>query len=210
MLRAPIFYYGGILGIMLCVTVVSTVDLSAEGAGDEAGAKTGADKGFSRAQRKDALLSFEELTRLLVALATGTLVLAPTVVSTGKRDPIRRRWALGMATSFLVVSLALGVLVLSALTGSQYHGDYDIALPMVVWLGRGQWICFAVGLILFCFFALTNISGREESRLDVIRAAVHAHTQLAQMSESRGDLARAEHHYRQVIELQGDLQETPG
>jgi len=116
--------------------------------------------GAERDPLRDALKSYEELTRLLITLTTGTLVLAPTVLGAVKRSRAARRWALRLAVWLLLASLAAGILCLSALAGAQRDGHYDISAGSIKYTGILQWCAFGAGLLMFCVFALANLGCR--------------------------------------------------
>jgi hypothetical protein len=155
-------------------------------------------------RRKDSVKSYEELTRLLVALATGTLVLAPTVLGAIKGSNVVRRAAFSSAVVLLVTSMALGIFTLSALTGTQFEGNYDISLGLIRWPAVLQWLTFGLGLLMFCVFVLGNLSAGQESGTDAYLAAIRAYEELARMKQRAGDTAAAEFHYREVIRLRGE------
>jgi hypothetical protein len=110
----------------------------------------------------------------------------------------------------LIASMGSGILALSALTGAQYDGQYDISTWMIQFSGKVQWATFGVGVLMFCIFALGNLDSQPGSEAELLQAAIYAHQHLGQFREKAGDVVSAEDHYNQVIQLWRKLRRDSG
>lgn len=162
MLPRVSFLFLLLLALLSMVGVsLQAIQINAEAAASKTQPTT--DTKSARDPEKDALKSYEELTRLLVALATGALVLAPTVLGASKGSKVAKRWAFTGAVMLLVASMVAGITGLSALAGAQHEGEYDISAPLVRYSGLAQWLTFGSGLLMFCIFSLANLGSHPES-----------------------------------------------
>jgi hypothetical protein len=114
-------------------------------------------KKIERDPEKDSVETYKDLTKLIISLATGTLVLATTLLGLLKIGRIVGLWSLCTSSIFLVLSVACGILVLSSLAGSQHANDYNIDYLGTRLFAIPQWITFILGLVFFMCFVFKNL-----------------------------------------------------
>jgi hypothetical protein len=127
-----------------------------------------------RDPERDSVETYKDLTKLLISLATGTMVLAPTLLTLWKTGRIMALWSLCISSGFLVGSVICGICVLSTLAGSQHANEYNIDYPLTRLFSIPQWIIFIAGLIFFMVFVFKNLRNRsgEAAQLEVVLDAL--------------------------------------
>lgn len=124
------------------------------------GTKASAEARGERDPERDSVETFKDLTKLLISLATGTLVLAPTLFALLKSMRVVA-WRLLYASAFvLTLSVLAGILTLSTLAGSQHANDYNIDHFLTRLFALPQWIGFVVGVAFFMVFVFKNLRRR--------------------------------------------------
>ena len=123
-----------------------------------------------RDPEKDSVETYKDLTKLLISLATGTMILAPTLLALWKAGRIMALWSLCTSSILLVFSVFCGIFVLSTLAGSQHANEYNIDYVLTKLFSIPQWISFVLGLIFFMVFVFKNLRDRvgEAARFEVI------------------------------------------
>lgn len=96
--------------------------------------------------RKAACSTFAEQTKLLMSLASG-FILAPPVVTSFLKLQIT--WHVVTAEVLFVLSVLASYVVLGALAGTQYKGEFNVYRPAVMVTGWAQLLSYVVGLALF-------------------------------------------------------------
>src|SRR5258708_6932529 len=111
--------------------------------------------------RKEAVKTQVEQAKLLVALASA-FVIAPAaaVVLSGT---FVNTWLFVFGEVGLVASVLLGYLVLGAIAGSQFKGDYDVYRQATIKLSLAQIGSYLVGLILFVAMCKYAMDARREA-----------------------------------------------
>jgi len=107
----------------------------------------------------------EKVTKQIITLSTGTIVLLATVLGYYfeyfRGQPVSWIWTVLYASVFLFVSIFFGLLVYGALVSS-VHGSkdmesVDVYASPIRWLSFLQWVTFAIG-IFFLIVSLYQIS----------------------------------------------------
>ncbi len=106
---------------------------------------------------KASLETFKDTTKLVVTLATGALVLVPTLVGLRRGQALEQPSLLYLAVILLLASVFFGLLVLSSLAGSQMRNDYNIMAGPTRIPGFGQWVSFFGGLCVLLVWAIQFI-----------------------------------------------------
>lgn len=114
--------------------------------------------GGTEEDRRDALDAIADFTKLLVSLATGTVVLSATFLETFYE---------GRSINLLITSWSLTGL--SVLLGVVAFGQYIAQLAEsnlkprqsgVEYLNLAQLLTFAIGVALFAIFAVKNVTAK--------------------------------------------------
>lgn len=150
--------WGCILGLLMCFLILG-IPMSVIGGEGDSGKKSMESQELKKIRdpERDSVETYKDLTKLLITLATGTLVLIPTLFGLFKSVRIKAWCRLYASLISLVISVFCGLLVLSSLAGSQHVNDYNIDLLGTRIFAIPQWICFSLGLSLFISFALSTL-----------------------------------------------------
>jgi hypothetical protein len=107
--------------------------------------------------RRDAVETFKDLTKLIITLSTGIFVLSPAFLGVLKFSEVKFLSILFFSWAAQLASITLGLLVFSSLAGTQNASRYDIDNKYTKWLSRFQWAAFWIGILLFGIFAGSNL-----------------------------------------------------
>ena len=104
--------------------------------------------------RKEAVKTFSEQTKILIALASGFVLAPPAVLSflrkpDGKLIPSLPWTQFAWAEGLLLASVFFGYVVLSTIAGSQHQGVYDVHRPATRASSLLQIGLYLAGVILF-------------------------------------------------------------
>ena len=101
-----------------------------------------------------------EVSRLLITLASGFLVLSVTLLknlSSTPSDPIQHFWLMIICWSALIISIACGALSLGSIATSAHdEKKFDVDKPSTRWFLRGQQVLFVLSFIFFVIYAWIN------------------------------------------------------
>jgi len=117
-------------------------------------------KPSERDPERDSIETYKDLTKLLISLATGTLVLSVTILGFLEGTKIVTWWSLYASSSFLLLSVSCGILVLSTLAGSQHANVYNIDDWRTRLCAIPQWVSFFLGLIFMMIFIFKNLKAQ--------------------------------------------------
>jgi hypothetical protein len=112
--------------------------------------------------RKEAVKTYVEQTKLLVALASAFLIAPPALVAIFKDGslisitPAKGRWLMGAEIGF-VVSVIAGYIVLASIAGRQHAGEFNVYRPVTRWFSIIQFLFYLLGLIVFLGVAIALI-----------------------------------------------------
>jgi len=112
---------------------------------------------YKRDPERDSVETYKELTKTLISLATGTLVLAPTLFGLLRLEQIMAWWMFYVSVILLFLSIICGILTFSTLAGSQHANDYNIDYWLTRLFAIPQWIAFIIGVGLFVGFVFINL-----------------------------------------------------
>jgi len=114
-------------------------------------------KPTGRDPEKDSVETYKDLTKLLISLATGTIVISTTILGFLKAARIVSWWSLYTSSILLVLSIISGICVFSTLAGSQHANDYNIDYWLTRLFAIPQWLSFVFGLIFMIIFVFRSL-----------------------------------------------------
>jgi hypothetical protein len=113
--------------------------------------------------KKEAVKTYVEQTKLLVALASAFLVAPPALVALLKGGsvvlltPAKVLWLIGAEIAF-IISVISGYIVLASIAGWQNLGRFDVNRPATKWWSIIQFFTYLPGLLAFLGVAMALIS----------------------------------------------------
>ena len=121
--------------------------------------------------KKDSVETYKDLTKFLITISTGVFVLSPAFL--GNFKEIDFLTCLFASWLCLVISIILGLLVLSSLAGTQNKNEYDIDNRLTKWLSRPQWFLLVLAIVLFGIFIGRNLILKQKSNSQHPRKEPH-------------------------------------
>jgi hypothetical protein len=118
--------------------------------------------GASGEGKKEAVKTYVDQTKLLVTLASAFLF-APAGLVGILKDKAAVSLSSPQLCTLLIIqglfifSVIAGYVVLGTIVGSLDEDRYDVYRPATMWFSRLQVFSYAVGLVVFAFFALSVI-----------------------------------------------------
>ncbi len=106
---------------------------------------------------KDSVETYKDLTKLIITLSTGIFVLSPTFLGLLKFRDMSFWWSLWISWGSLLLSIFLGLLVLSSLAGTQHKNEYNIDNLVTRCFSIPQWLLFLNGILFFGVFVIRNL-----------------------------------------------------
>jgi hypothetical protein len=113
--------------------------------------------------RKEAVKTYIEQTKLLVALASA-FVIAPAAFAALFKD----RVAEGLSSSLLfwfvasdvlfIASVLAGYVVLGTIAGFQHLNEYNVYRPATKYASRAQIAAYLIGMVIFIYVAFVLIN----------------------------------------------------
>jgi len=121
--------------------------------------------------KKESCKTFIDLSKLIISLSTGIFVLLPAFLEKIRNKNLKGKLVLYSGLISLIFSIIFGLLVISALAGSQRMAEYNIAAPHLKLVSICQWSLFIIGLSLCGYFLLKNLFDKKNSCIE------NSHTQ---------------------------------
>ena len=106
---------------------------------------------------KDSVDTYKDLTKLIITLSTGTFVLSPAFLGLLQLKSMKFLGYLWTSWALLLISIILGLFVLSSLAGTQHKNEYNIDNLFTKFLSIPQWLTFILGILFFGIFMVKNL-----------------------------------------------------
>lgn len=108
--------------------------------------------------RKDSVKLVQDITKLLITLATGVLTLSATFLNNIVGDYPTSEFLIFVSWILITLSIVAGIFTLSSLVNLLKNDIYEPFAPQTTAPAIIQWITFVVGITFFWIFVIVNLN----------------------------------------------------
>lgn len=108
--------------------------------------------------KKDSIKLVQDITKILITLATGILTLSATFLQNIVGDCPTSKFLIFVSWILITLSITAGIFTLSSLINLLKNNKYEPFAPQTKAPAIIQWITFVAGVTLFWIFVIVNIN----------------------------------------------------